>query len=659
MARALVLGNGNLTVLLDTDGVVRDIYYPHVGLENHVNGSMHRIGVWWDGNFSWLNGVDWKVKISYENRSMLGQIIYEHKQQDIKVVVRAVVYNELPIFVRGVTFYNNNKKIKKIKVFFGQEFSISETKMKNTGFFDPTKNAVIHYKGRRVFLVNASCPNGGIDDYTVGVYNFEGKGGSYIDAEDGQLTKNAVEHGPVDSVIGVSVDCEGLDTVEVYYWLCAAKNMEEVYELNEVVLQKSAHGVLHSTTAFWQAWAETKQINFHGLPEPVIKTYYDSLFVLRAHLDHKGGIVASLDSDMLLYGKDSYTYVWPRDAAFVAIALDKAGYSSITKKFYEFCQEVIHSDGYLHHRFQPDHSLGSTWQSSIIQKDWLKNKILQLPIQEDETATVIFGLWQHYKHSNDIEFIEMLYKNFIEKAVDFMMEFRDKYTGLPIQSYDLWEEVSGVSTYTCAAVCGALLAASRFATILGKYNHAHTYTQAVNELVKAMKSYLYDPELNSFVRGIRVDGLSVKKMRAIDSSALFGLWYYEVLDKNDPMFLGTQKAVQEHLHNDAGIGGYYRYQNDQYYKVPGSDRSNIWIVTTLWELQRKIKFCENIEELLKLAGEFNWVVDRLDQIPVMAEQYNPYTGEALSAAPLAWSHSCYVETVLAYLERVEELGGKK
>lgn len=657
MARSLVIGNGHLTVLMDAEGVVRDIYYPYVGLENHVGGAKHRIGLWWDGNFSWLDGNDWNIKISYENQSMLGQVEYTHKQQGIRVIVRAVVYNELPVFVRSVTFYNTNKLTKKIKIFFGQEFAISETKFRNTGFFDPTKNAIIHYKGRRVFLINGSSPNGGIDDYTVGIFNYEGKDGSYRDAEDGILTRNAVEHGPVDSVVAFSVNCEGLSSVDVFCWLCAAKSMEEAYELNETILQKSAHGVMHSTTAFWQAWAEAKQINFHGLPENIVKAYFDSLFVLRAHLDHKGGIVASLDSDMLLYGKDSYTYVWPRDASFVAIALDKAGYSTITKKFYDFCFEVLHEDGYLHHRFQPDLSLGSTWQSSIIQKDWLKNKILQLPIQEDETATVIYGLWQHYKNSNDIEFIEAMYKPFIEKAVDFMLEFRDKYTGLPIQSYDLWEEVSGVSTYTCAAVCGALQAASRFATILGKYNHAHSYTLAVTDLIKAMRSYLFDPELNSFVRGLRVDGISVKKLKTIDSSALFGLWYYEVLDRSDPMFIGTQKAVEDKLHNKKGIGGFIRYENDQYYKVPGVDQSNPWIVTTLWDLQRRIKFSENKEELVALSGELNWVTDRLNFLPVMAEQFHPYTGEPLSAAPLAWSHSVFVETVLMYLEKMEMLGG--
>lgn len=656
MARSLVLGNGNLTVLTDNEGIVRDIYYPYVGLENHVSGAKHRLGIWWDGNFSWLDSHDWHISISYKDRSMQGQIVYEHKYQDLKVVVRAVVYNEVPVFVRGVTFFNNKNTVKNIKIFFGQEFAISETKLRNTGFFDPTKNALIHYKGRRVFLINGSSPNGGIDDYTVGIFNFEGKEGSFRDAEDGQLTKNSVEHGPVDSVIAISASCEGLKTVEIFCWLCAAESIEAAYELNDLILQKGPNGVLHSTKSFWQAWAESTSVHFHGLSDKVIQTYYDSLFVLRAHLDHKGGIVASLDSDILLNGKDSYNYVWPRDAAFVAIALDRAGYSSITKVFYEFCVEVSHKDGYLHHRFQPDYSLGSTWQSSVIQKDWLKNKILQLPIQEDETATVIFGLWQHYLYSKDIEFIESIYKDFIEKAADFMVAFRDKHTGLPIQSYDLWEEVSGMSTYTCAAVCGALQVAAKFAKILGKHNHARVYTQTVTDLIKAMRTYLFDSELNSFIRGIKVGESSVKKLRYLDSSALFGLWYYNVLKHDDPMFIGTQEAVAKYLHNKTGIGGYIRYQDDQYFKIPGSDLSNPWIVTTLWELQRKIRFATNLDELIKLSDEFNWVIDRLNSIPVMAEQFHPYSGQPLSATPLAWSHSSFVETVLVYVERMEELG---
>lgn len=654
MARSLVLGNGQLTACFDMEGVLRDFYYPHVGLENHISGFKHRIGLWWDGNFSWLNGHDWNIKISYENRSMLGQVVYEHKQNGIKVVVRAIVYNEIPVLVRQVTFYNPDKKVKNIKVFFGQEFAIGENRFRNTGFYDPTKNAIIHYKGRRVFLVNGTSAGGGISDYTVGMFDYEGKQGSYKDAEDGTLSKNAVEHGPVDSVIAFDVKCADVNSVDVFCWICAGRTMDEVYNYNAEILQKTAHGVIHSTTAFWQAWADSKQIDFFGLPDKIVQTYYNSLFILRAHVDNKGGIIASLDSDMMLGGKDTYGYVWPRDAAYVSIALDKAGYTSVTKKFFDFCHRVLHQDGYLHHRFLPDYSLGSTWQSSAIQKDWLKNKILQLPIQEDETASVIWALWQHYKYSNDIEFIESIYKPFIEKAANFMLEFRDKYTGLPIQSYDIWEEQSGVATYTVASVCGGLQAAARFATILGKYNHAHAYTVAVGELVKAMKNYLFDKELNSFVRGLKVQGVSVKKVKVVDASSLFGLWYYEVLDKDDPMFLGTLKAVEDRLHHKEGIGGFARYENDMYFREHNCTLPNVWIVTTLWEVQRKMKYAASADELVELAGELNWVTDRMGELPVMAEQYQPFNGAPLSATPLAWSHSVFVETVLLFVERMQK-----
>lgn len=655
MARALVIGNGHLTVCFDADGVLRDLYFPYVGLENHVNGYRHRIGLWWDGNFSWLDSKDWEVSVGLAERSMHGHISYQHRHSELRVEISCVVYNEVPVFLRHLTVFNDDKKIKRIKVFFGHEFIISGTKQGNTGFYDPTKNLLIHYKGRRVFLINCISPAGGISEYTVGEFDFAGKQGSYVDAEDGVLSKNAVETGQVDSMIALDVNCGEMEKVDCYYWLCAGHSIDEVNKLNEEIIKKSPEGVIHSTTAFWQAWANTITHDFYGLSEEVIKAYYDSLFILRAHMDHNGGIVASLDSEMLLYGKDSYAYVWPRDAAFVAIAMDKAGYHSTTVNFYDFCEKVLHEDGYLHHRFQLDYSLGSTWHSSIKQKEWLKNKILQLPIQEDETATVIFGLWEHYRQSNDLEYIENVYRPFIEKAAEFLMEFRDRYTGLPIQSYDLWEEVSGVSTYSCCAVCGGLKAAAKFAKILGKDAHAHEYEKGVEELVVTMRKYLFNMDLNSFVRGIQVEGMSVKRLDVIDASSLFGLWYYDVMDPTDPMFMGTMAAVEEKLHLKDGIGGFVRYEDDKYFRGENNPTPNPWIVTTLWELERKILAAKSEVELRELSQQFNWITDRLKVYPVMAEQYDPYSGQPLSATPLAWSHATFVETLLLYLSRMENI----
>ncbi len=656
MARSLLLSNGYLTVALDKYGFVRDLYYPHVGLENHVSGNKHRIGISVDGYFSWLDAPEWSVSVSYEVNSMVGRFHYQHAWLKIEILTEDVVYNELPIFVRRIELHNRDLAHSKIQMFFGQEFAIGETRFRNTGFYDPTMNCVLHYKGRRVFLVNGHSEEGGMTQYTVGVFGFEGKQGSFRDAEDSELSLNAVEHGPVDSVIRLCASCQGKEKAELYYWLCAAETMDDAYKLNTVVHQKTPKAIVYSTKSFWNAWVQTQSHHFFGLSDQVKRLYNDSLLVLRSHVDHDGGIIASADSDMLLYGKDSYGYVWPRDAAFTAIALDKAGYTSVTQPFFTFCRRVLHPDGYLHHKFQTDLSLGSTWHSSIRQRDWLEDKILQLPIQEDETATVIYALWNHYLCNKDIEFVELLYKPLIEKAADFMLAFRNQETGLPIHSYDLWEEVTGVTTYTCTAVYGGLMAAANIAELLGKLNHARDYRAAANAVVQAMKTYLYDAELQSFVRVGYIEDGQVRREKIVDISSLMGLWYYDALPHTDDQFIATQKAVEERLHLREGIGGFIRYEGDSYYKDAQTPLPNPWIITTLWDLQRRLKFARDGESLQRDIRDLEWVVDRLGSAPVLAEQFHPFTGAPLSAAPLAWSHATFVETVLMYLDKIKEFG---
>ncbi len=631
------------------------MFYPHVGLENHVNGHKHRIGISLDGYFSWLDSPEWEVKARYHAETMIGEVQYYHRELGVEITSEDAVYNELPIFLRSFTIRNPNKQYKNIKMFFAQEFTIGEVRLRNTAFYDPTKNAIVHYKGRRVFLVNGRSEHKGIDDYTVGVFKFAGKEGSFRDAEDGELSKNAVEHGPVDSVIRVCASCENQESVKVHYWVCAAENIDDVYTLNDIVNAKTVPAMLHSTSCFWNAWSHTYQIDFLDLSPKVQELYYNSLLILRSHVDHDGGIIASLDSEMLLYGKDSYAYVWPRDGALISVALDKAGYTHVTRPFFEFCRDVLHPDGYLHHKFQTDRSLGSTWQSSIKQNDWLKDRILQLPIQEDETASVIFALWNHFSKNRDIEFIEELYKSLIEKASDFLVAFRDEKTGLPIHSYDLWEEVTGVSTYTCASVYGGLQAAANFCDLLGKDKHARRYRQAADEIVAVMRKYLFNSEMNTFIRYATNDDGDVQQHKVVDFSSLYGLWYYDVLPPDDPMMVGTIQAVYDRLAVPDGIGGFIRYENDQYHSDEGTF-PNPWVITTLWEIQRRLKYADSIGELRSIMQEITWVTDRLGDSPVLAEQYHPYTGEPRSVAPLAWSHAVFVETVLLYLERMDGMG---
>ncbi len=657
MPRALVLGNGTSLVCLDKYGFVRDFYYPYVGLENHVLGEPHRIGIWINGKFSWLNDGSWDISLGYHPETMVGYLVCKNETLHMSVVMEDIVYNETDIFMRKVDVYNHGDDNRDVKIFFHQVFLISETKKRNTAFYDPTHNAVVHYKGQRVFIVNGRTEGGnGIDQYTVGAYQFEGKEGSFRDAEDGELSLNAVEHGSVDSVVRFCLSCERQNKTTVYYWICAGDSLDNAYSANAMVLQKTPKAMLHSTESFWNAWISKRNFHTGNLSPKQKKLFETSLFVLRAHTDNRGSIIASGDGAMMEYGKDDYGYMWPRDAAFIVSALDRAGFNEVTKPFFRFCHRVLHPDGYLHHRFRSDESLGSTWHSTTSQKDWLKDRILQLPIQEDESASVLFALWKHYQATKDIEFIEELYKPLVEKIALFLMNFRDKETGLPFASYDLWEEKIGVSTYTCASVYGGLMAAAHFSELLGKRDRMRKYRDAAKDIKKATSTYLFSPELDSFVRyGFESDDGSFVREEIVDASTLFGLWYFGMMDQDDPLFVATHQAVMKRLSNPTDVGGIIRYENDAYFR--STDKSNPWFITTMWEAQRRLKKkVVDDEDISYTERVLDWVIGHMYPSGVLAEQLNPYTGESLSATPLVWSHAVYVETVLLYIEVLEKKG---
>lgn len=656
MARALVLGNGNFSVCLDQYGFVRDMYFPYVGLENHVLGKKHRIGVQVNGSFSWVDDGSWEISLGYQPETMVGYLVCKNPKLNLSLVMEDAVYNEADVFVRRVDIYNHGDVTANIRLFFGQEFLISENKKRNTGFYDPTHNAVVHYKGRRIFIVNGMTESGnGIDQYTVGAFQFEGKEGSFRDAEDGELSKNAVEHGSVDSVVRFCMSCEAKQKTTMHYWICAAKLLDEAYQLNQQVIEKTPDGILHSTKSFWNAWLNKKNYHLGALTPEQQKLFDTSLFILRAHTDDRGSIIASTDSEMMEYGKDDYSYMWPRDAAFIVTTLDSAGFTEVTKPFFQFCQRVLHPDGYLHHRFRSDESLGSTWHSTTSQKEWLKDRILQLPIQEDETASVIVALWKHYEITKDLEFVEGLFQPMIAKMAEFMVNFVDQNTGLPLASYDLWEEKIGVSTYTCAAVYGGLMAAAKFADLLGKRNHMRRYKDTAKKIKAAAITHLFDPDINAFIRYAQIEDGQIIRDKIVDASSLFGLWYFGMFELDDTLLMATVEQVDKRLRSTGPTGGFIRYEADAYFR--SQDLSNPWFITTLWEVQRRLRQPDVSDQDLEYAKQtFQWVIDHLYPSGVLAEQLDPYSGTSLSATPLVWSHAVYIETVLLYVNVLERKG---
>ncbi|HZD44324.1 MAG TPA: glycoside hydrolase family 15 protein, partial [Methanomicrobiales archaeon] len=313
-----------------------------------------------------------------------------------------------------------------------------------------------------------------------------------------------------------------------------------------------------------------------------------------------------------------------------------------------FCAKVISKDGYLFPKYSADGSWGSNAHS------WISpDGKFQLPIQEDETALVLYSLWNHYDHARDIEFIDDLYDPLILKAADFLVNYRDDETKLPEPSYDLWEEQRGVSTFTASAVCCGLMGASRFAKLFGDSRKAERYKNASEEIRSAILKHLYDPEKKRFLKMLHPDEEGDMRKDATVDSSLYAIFEFEVLPPDDPRVISTMNAIESNLWVRTKVGGIARYENDPYQrisndsaKVPG----NPWPLCTLWLAEWYIANGD-LQHGLKLL---KWVADRGHESGILPEQVNPETNEPLSVAPLTWSHSTFVITVLEYLKKMRQ-----
>lgn len=650
MPKTIVLGNGRTLIGIDKNAELRDLYFPFVGLENHVGGHFkHRVGVWVDGKNSWTNDGQWIINQKSGEETMSGESKAVNENLGIELDFEDVLYNEKNIFIRKVVVHNLWEIPRQIKLYFNHEFEIYESHRGDTAYYDPKQNIIIHYKGRRVFLINALVDERSFDDYSVGIFGIEGKEGSYKDAEDGALSKNPIEHGKVDSIIGLTLDIEANTTKTVYYWISIAKTIQDAVDLNTYVLDRTPAYLIKTTKDFWHAWVNNRAFNFYHLEQDVVDLFKKSLLILRSHVDDNGSILASGDSSLLQYGRDAYSYMWPRDGALSTVALDKAGDYNVAKRFFEFCNEVITKEGYFMHKYRPDKSLGSSWHP------WLYQQKPQLPIQEDETALVLYSLWKHYEFSKDLEFIESVYNSLIKKSADFMLYYVFDESGLPHPSYDLWEEKFGISTFTASSVYAAFIAAANFSRLLGKAENEKKYSNAAIKIKDAILKYLYNDEKKMFYKSINIKGDVIEYDATLDISSIYGIFRFRVLDAMDPRVVDSIKTMEE-LASKIPIGGVMRYENDMYHKVSSDVPGNPWIITTLWLAQYYIISAKEEKDFDKVKEILKWVVKHASSTGVLPEQLDPNTGNHLSATPLTWSHSEFVSTIINYLEKLEELG---
>ncbi len=668
MPRDLPLGNGSLLVNFDHVYQIRDFYWPHVGQENHALGHSFRMGVWAAGNFRWFDDSGWERDLRYQEKTLVTNVNLRHAELNLGLSARDVVDFHENLLVRAIEISNQHDHAREVRLFFHQDFHIEEHVIGDTAYYEPERRAVFHYKGKRWFLINGAVPVSegdsgpgwpptgdtaegfvvGVHQWACGlkeIHNFEG---TWRDAEDGELSWGTVAHGSVDSTVGLIQEIPANESRTFYYWIAVGENFEEVTRMNRLVRHRGPERFIFRTANYWQLWLQSHAPKMAALPEVVQDQYQRSLLVLRTQIDNEGAIIAANDSDISSSVKDTYSYMWPRDGALVAEALVRAGYLDIPRSFFKFCANVLTREGFLLHKYNPDGTLASSWHP------WVRNGVKELPIQEDETALVIWALWRHFEKFSDVEFIKPLFRKLIVPAAEFMVSFRDENSGLPLPSYDLWEERHGVHAWSVAATWAGLVAAANFAEAFGETETAEKYRNVANEIKAAAEKHLWMPNLNRFARSLIPQGKGEYQADANIDASNAGLWMFGMYSPDDPKIVAMMEVIRDRLWVKTDVGGVARYENDYYHQV-SQDIDNVagnpWFITTLWLAEWYAVVAQKESDFQKSMDLLTWVAERALASGVLAEQVNPYTNAPLSVSPLTWSHATFVAVLQRFLER--------
>ena len=634
-----MLGNGALTVGLNEQGLVNDFYYPYVGLDNlNTSRSMHhRIGVWVEGQFSWVDDGTWDISVNFESSALVSDIEMTNKELQIQLNLVDFVDCTVNAFCRRIVVSSQSGEYRNIRLFMHQVFQISRAGRADTALYVPDENYILDYKGRCALLVYGQNTDGTLyDQFSIGNYGIEGKEGTYKDAEDGELSNNAVEHGGVDSVIRFQCNLEGGASAEYDYWIIAADSQYTAEGLHLQVKKDGLDKRLENTRDYWRNWLKRTNDVEPAIDPKYHDTVRKSLMVIKAHIDKRGGIIASCDSSIYNFGRDYYSYVWPRDGAFAIWPLIKLGYRDEARLFFEFCRDIMHPDGYMMHKYQPDKAIGSTWHPL------LHGRRQELAIQEDETAIIIFMLGEYLQHTGDQDFVFGLYNTFIQPAANFIASFVDEHTGLPHASYDLWEEKFLTSAYTTSVCYRALQIAADFADKFEYPDDAVRWKKAA-EVMKDGRDIFYDPERRALRKGYLLqDNGSLEFDNTLDVSSLFGVITFGLFDLNDHQLADSLHLADEVLLNKSPSDGVPRYEYDHYFESDPPYMGNPWFVTTLW-----LAALKNHTDHTSLDYYVDWTLKHAMPSGVLSEQIEPSTGAPLSVTPLVWSHAELINAILA------------
>lgn len=403
---------------------------------------------------------------------------------------------------------------------------------------------------------------------------------------------------------------------------------QEIERFRKIDLKKE----LEDTKKYWRKYLKDHS-NIDFKDKESLKRIYDRTILLFPLLinESTGGISAGVESDEYKTKCGRYSYCWPRDAVFVAEAMDELGMVKDTEKFYKiFCKMTQGRNGGWEQRFYTDGRLAPCWGYQI-----------------DETASVVFGVFRHFQKTKNVKFLKDCLK-MCDNAMDFIDRYVDDVLSERFElqkSYDLWEEYEGVTLYSMSAIFGAYSAMLKiYDEVKGEFSNNRLKIEAMEKRKKVFErrerdvrefilKTFYDDEKKSFVRN--------SDDRRLDISILGGVVPFGVFSCKEKRVLNTIERMNLTLRTYTG--GYVRYEGDSY-----NGGYNPWVLANLWMANYYVEAGEK----RKARECFDFVVRSASPYGLLGEQVDNVTMQPSWIIGLTWSHAMFVIVV----NRLNELG---
>lgn len=171
-------------------------------------------------------------------------------------------------------------------------------------------------------------------------------------------------------------------------------NTPKVEEELEKIYKLDSNAEIKNTVEFWNNYVKQhNKINLKKSDKYTnrISEIYTRTILLYPLLINSdtGGVAAALEVDENREKSGAYSYCWTRDAVFIAKAFNLLGMNNESVQFYNiFCQSTQSKNGMWEQRFYTDGTLAPCWGYQI-----------------DETASVVYGVYDYYKATNDKDFL--------------------------------------------------------------------------------------------------------------------------------------------------------------------------------------------------------------------------------------------------------------